>query len=464
MTGAGSSLEIVSLRNAFLGGAISATELAEQVLARIAQSDDPAVWISRSSENAVKARARELDAQAAADPSTIARLPLFGIPFAVKDNIDVEGMPTTAACPAFAYTPLETAPVVARLLAAGAVLLGKTNLDQFATGLVGTRSPYGVPRNPFDARLIPGGSSSGSAVAVAAGLVSFSLGTDTAGSGRIPAAFNNLVGFKPTRGLLSTRGIVPACRSLDCVSVFALTARDASTVFDIAVFFDADDPLARVPDAAVAPSFGSNFHIGVPGSSDLEFFGDSEAAALFDAAIETLEKTGGTRVEVNFVSFRDAGRLLYEGPWVAERLHVTQTLLSQNPDAVLPIIREIIEDGLRYTALDAYRAQYELAALRRAADTEFHAADVLLLPTAGTIYETAAVTAEPKRLNSNLGLYTNFVNLLDLSAIAVPAGFGKSGLPFGISLVAPAYYDAALLDLGIRFQQAAKSGLDTGAI
>jgi allophanate hydrolase len=464
MIGIHSSLELVSLRNAFLGGAISATELAEQVLVRIAQSDDPAIWISRSSEDTVKARASELDAQAAADPNTIVRLPLFGIPFAVKDNIDVAGMPTTAACPAFAYTPLETAPVVARLLAAGAVLVGKTNLDQFATGLVGTRSPYGTPRNPFDARFIPGGSSSGSAVAVAAGLVSFSLGTDTAGSGRIPAAFNNLVGLKPTRGLLSTRGIVPACRSLDCVSVFALTARDASMVSDIAIFFDADDPLARVPDAAVAPSFGSNFRFGVPRSSDLEFFGDGEAAALFDAAIETLEKTGGTRVEVNFAPFHDAGRLLYEGPWVAERLNVTQTLLNQNPDAVLPIIREIIQDGCRYTALDAYRAQYELAALRRAADTEFRAIDVLLLPTAGTIYKTAAITAAPKRLNSNLGLYTNFVNLLDLSAIALPAGFGKSGLPFGISLVAPAYCDAALLDLGIRYQQAVKSDLDTGAL
>jgi allophanate hydrolase len=464
MMATGSPLEIASLRRAFLSGAISATELAEQVLARIAQSDDPAIWISRSSEDAVKARARELDAHAAADPSTIARLPLFGIPFAVKDNIDVAGMPTTAACPAFAYTPLETAPVVARLLAAGAVLLGKTNLDQFATGLVGTRSPYGAPRNPFDARFIPGGSSSGSAVAVAAGLVSFSLGTDTAGSGRIPAAFNNLVGLKPTRGLLSTRGIVPACRSLDCVSVFALTARDASTVFDIAVFFDTDDPLARVPDAAVAPRFGSNFRFGVPRSSDIEFFGDSEAAALFDAAIETFEKTGGTRVEVNFAPFRDAGRLLYEGPWVAERLHVTQTLLNQNPDAILPIIREIIEDGCRYTALDAYRAQYELAALHRAADTEFRAVDVLLLPTAGTIYKTADVAAAPKRLNSNLGLYTNFVNLLDLSAIALPADFRKSGLPFGISLVAPAHCDAALLDLGMRYQQAVKSGLDTGAL
>jgi allophanate hydrolase len=453
MTAVASSLEIAALRGAFLGGEISATQLADRVLARIAQSDDPAIWISLSSESAVRDRARELDADAVADANTVARLPLFGIPFAVKDNIDVAGMPTTAGCPAFAYTPAETAPIVARLLAAGAVLLGKTNLDQFATGLVGTRSPYGAPRNPFNARFIPGGSSSGSAVAVAAGLVSFALGTDTAGSGRIPAAFNNLVGLKPTRGLLTTRGIVPACRSLDCVSIFALTAQDASAVFDVAAFYDADDPLARAPDAAVAPRFGSRFRFGVPRWSDLEFFGDGAAAALFGAAIGILEKAGGTRVEVSFASFRDAGRLLYEGPWVAERLHATQTLLSENADAVLPVTRSILEDARRYSALDAFRAQYELAGLRRAADAEFRAVDVLLLPTAGTIYETAAVAAEPKRLNANLGLYTNFVNLLDLAAIALPAGFGESGLPFGISLIAPAFRDSALLDLGTRFQQ-----------
>ena len=461
MTATPCSLEIAALRRTFLGGTISAAELAEEVLARIARSDDPAIWISRSSESAVRARARELDAEAAADPSTLARLPLFGIPFAVKDNIDVAGVPTTAGCPAFAYTPAETAPVVAHLLAAGAVLLGKTNLDQFATGLVGTRSPYGVPRNPFDARFIPGGSSSGSAVAVATGLVSFALGTDTAGSGRIPAAFNNLVGLKPTRGLLSTRGIVPACRSLDCVSVLALTAQDASAVFELAAIYDADDALARAPDAAVAPRFGSRFRFGVPACSDLEFFGDKAAAALFGAAIGILEMAGGTRIEVSFAPFRDAGRLLYEGPWVAERLHATQALLIENPGAVLPVTREIIERARAYRALDAYRAQYELAALRRVADAEFRAVDVLLLPTAGTIYETAAVAAEPKRLNANLGLYTSFVNLLDLAAIALPAGFGESGLPFGISLIAQAYRDSALLDLGTRFQEIV--GLPPGA-
>ena len=329
------SLEIASLRNAFLRGEISVATLVDQVLARMAQWDDSAIWIARSTEDDLRARARELDTEAAADPGTIARLPLFGIPFAVKDNIDVACLSTTAGCPAFAYVPAETAPVVRRLLAAGAVLLGKTNLDQFATGLVGTRSPYGVPRNPFDARFIPGGSSSGSAVAVAVGLVSFALGTDTAGSGRIPAAFNNIVGLKPSRGVLSMRGIVPACRSLDCASIFALTAHDAATVFEIAAEFDADDPMARPRQPPVPASFGPRFRFGVPPSSDLEFFGDKGANALFNAAIGMLEAAGGAKVEAPFAPFRDAGCLLYDGPWVAERLYATQALLNESPDALL---------------------------------------------------------------------------------------------------------------------------------
>jgi allophanate hydrolase len=448
-------LQIRRLRNAYRSGAISVAELLGRVLAGIAEWNDPALWISRTSETAVMRCGRELDARAAGDPAAIERLPLFGIPFAVKDNIDVAGAPTTAACPAFGYTPLETAPVVARLLEAGAVLLGKTNLDQFATGLVGTRSPYGAPRNPFDSRYIPGGSSSGSAVAVAAGLVSFALGTDTAGSGRVPAAFNNIVGLKPTRGLLSTRGVVPACRSLDCVSVFALTAEDAATVFEVAARFDAEDPLARSPSAPVQPSFGPYFRFGVPPDSDLEFFGDQEAASLFAAAVGLLEQAGGIQVETSFAPFRDAGRLLYDGPWLAERLYATEALLRDHPEAVLPVTRSIIEDGRRYSALDVYRAQYELAALRRAADQSLAAVDLLLLPTAGTIYEIAEIAAEPLRLNANLGLYTNFVNLLDLAAVALPGGFGKCGLPFGLSLIAPAFSDRALLDLAMRCQQLA---------
>ena len=447
------ALEIASLRTRFLARKISAAALVDQVLTRVGEWGDPALWISPVSESVVRDRARELDTLALADPSAVERMALFGIPFAVKDNIDVAGMPTTVACPDFAYTPGETAPVVARLLAAGAILLGKTNLDQFATGLVGTRSPYGVPRNPFDARFIPGGSSSGSAVAVAAGLVSFALGTDTAGSGRVPAAFNNIVGLKPTRGRLSARGIVPACRSLDCVSIFALTANDTSAVFDVAAGFDAEDPLSRTPNAASTPSFGRPFRFGVPPESDLEFFDDDDAARLFAAAIGILEKAGGTRAETSFAPFREAGRLLYEGPWVAERLQATEALLRDNPAAMLPVTRSIIESGKPYTALDVYHAQYELAGLSRATDQVFKAVDLLLLPTAGTIYEVAAIAAEPLRLNANLGRYTNFVNLLDLAAIALPAGFTKAGLPFGISLIAPAFSDRALIELGSRWQK-----------
>jgi len=288
-------------------------------------------------------------------------------------------------------------------------------------------------------------------VAVAAGLVSFALGTDTAGSGRVPAAFNNIVGLKPTRGLLSTRGVVPACRSLDCVSVFALSGQDASAVLDVAACFDLQDPLAREAAHAELPSFGPRPRFGVPLEDDLEFFGDREAGSLFAAAIAKLEQIGGIRANVAFAPFRDAGRLLYSGPWLAERLHATQTLLDNDPDAVLPVTRSIIERGRQYSALDAYRAQYELAQLRREIDVAFGSIDVLLLPTTGTIYENAAVAADPIRLNVNLGLYTNFANLLDLTAIAVPAGFRKNGLPFGISLIAPAFADRALLDLTTRF-------------
>lgn len=463
MDAAGYSLEIGPLRKAFAAGAITVSRLVDQLLDRVAEANDPAIWISRASKGEVRARARELDAQAVADPGVFERLPLFGIPFAVKDNIDVAGMPTTAGCPAFAYTPSQTAPVVARLIAAGAVLVGKTNLDQFAMGLVGTRSPYGVPRNPFNARFIPGGSSSGSAVAVARGLVSFALGTDTAGSGRIPAAFNNIVGLKPTRGLLSTRGTVPACRSIDCVSILALTARDASAVFELALWFDPDDPLARLaePDVMVAPGLQSNFRFAVPPEHELDFFGDRATGALFRMAIGLLQKAGGLRVETSLAPFGEAGRLLYEGPWVAERRHATETLLSENPAAFLPVTRGIIEGARRYSALDAFRAQYKLAALRRVVDRAFTSFDVMLLPTASTIYEITEVAAEPLRLNANLGLYTNFVNLLDLAAIALPAGFDERGLPFGISLIAPAFHDRMLLALGARFQKL--TGLPHGA-
>jgi len=444
---AATGLEIAALRRAFLDGSLSATALIDRVLERAAGWEDPALWITRTDETVLGTRAQALDAAANRDPGLVARLPLYGIPFAVKDNIDVEGMPTTAACPAFAYTAAHSATVVERLVAAGAVLIGKTNLDQFATGLVGTRSPYGVPRNPFDGRYIPGGSSSGSAVAVAAGVVSFALGTDTAGSGRVPAAFNNLVGLKPTRGVISTRGVVPACRSLDCVSIFALTAADAAAVLEVAAGVDPADPLSRPPPMKARRTFAPHFSFGIPGAGDLEFFGDHEAEALFAAAIRRLEGAGGAAVEIRFAPFRKAGKLLYEGPWVAERLHATEQLLNDDPTALLPVTRAIIERGRSYSALDTFRAHYELAALRAEADRELAQIDCLLLPTAGTIYEIAEVAADPVRLNGNLGLYTSFANLLDLAAVAIPAGFRRNGLPFGISLVARAFSEQPLLDL-----------------
>ncbi|HUC09684.1 MAG TPA: allophanate hydrolase [Stellaceae bacterium] len=452
---AAAGLEIATLRRAFLDGSLSATALLDRVLEQAGRWDDPALWITRCDENGLRARAQALDAAATRDRGLIERLPLFGIPFAVKDNIDIAGMPTTAACPAFAYTPAHSAVVVERLVAAGAVLIGKTNLDQFATGLVGTRSPYGAPRNPYDARYIPGGSSSGSAVAVAAGVVSFALGTDTAGSGRVPAAFNNLVGLKPSRGLISTRGIVPACRSLDCASIFALTAADAAAVLGVAAGADPADPLSRAPPIGMGPigmgkRSATGFSFGIPGSGDLEFFGDNEAEALFAAAIERLERAGGEAVEIRFAPFREAGKLLYDGPWVAERLHATEQLLDKDPEALLSVTRAIIERGRSYSALDAFRAHYELAALRAAADRELARVECLALPTTGTIYEIAAVVAEPVRLNSNLGLYTNFANLLDLAVVAIPAGFRSNGLPFGISLVASAFSEHALLGLAAR--------------
>jgi allophanate hydrolase len=454
------SLDLSSLRRRFRSRELDATTLVEQILRRIAGSGDDRVWIERVPESTLRSRAAALDERAKHAADVAERLPLFGIPFAVKDNIDVIGMATTAGCPAFAYRAETTAPIVARLEKAGAILIGKTNLDQFATGLVGCRSPYGVPRNPFDPRFIPGGSSSGSAVAVASGLVSFALGTDTAGSGRVPAAFNNIIGLKPTRGRISTRGVVPACRSLDCVSIFALTCEDTAHVFAVCDAYDAADPFARHASPS-ARSFGSEFRFAVPRAADFEFFGDAEAPTLFAEAAAVLEGLGGRRVEIDFAPFHAAADMLYRGPWVAERLAAIENFFRRQPEALLPVTRKIIASGADYSAVDAFKAAYRLAALRRDAEAVWRDADVLLLPTAGTIYTVDAVEAEPINLNTSLGYYTNFVNLLDLAAIAVPGGFRSDGLPFGIMLVAPAFSDAALLALGATFQH--RRGLPLGA-
>ena len=442
------SLDIATLGARLRAGELRPAQIVEAVLERIrARGEDP-VWIHLLAQTELEARATALERKGPQG------LPLYGIPFSIKDNIDVAGLPTTAACPDFAYVPERTAPAVQALLDAGALLVGKNNLDQFATGLVGTRSPYGTCRNTFDPRYVSGGSSSGSAVAVAVGLVSFSLGTDTAGSGRVPAAFNNLIGLKPTRGLLSTRGVVPACRSLDCVSVFALTGGDAGAVLDAAARFDPGDPYARHERACFAPASLAGCRIAVPRASQLEFFGNRDAEDLFAAALKKLEQLGTERVEVDLAPFLAAARLLYEGPWVAERYVAIREFIEEHPQSLHPVTRQIIAGGAKPSAADYFSARYRLQALIRDTEPVWNAADLMVTPTAGTIYTIDEVNADPVRLNSNLGIYTNFVNLMDLCAIAVPAGFMRNGLPFGVTLLAPAFRDRALCSLGEELQRA----------
>jgi allophanate hydrolase len=437
------SLDAATLAREYRNGEREPADVVDEVFARIEQRGADGVWIALARREHVLDEARALARRRAAGEA----LPLYGLPFAVKDNIDVAGLTTTAACPAFAYRPTADAAVVARLIAAGALVIGKTNLDQFATGLVGVRSPYGIPRNPFDDRFIVGGSSSGSAVSVAAGLVSFALGTDTAGSGRVPAAFNNIVGLKPSRGLISTTGVVPACRSLDCVSVFGLTVPDAAAVADVARGHDAGDPSSR-PEANTF-RFGAGprpprFRFGVPAGAALDFLGDTRAAAVFQRALADLETLGGERVDLDFATFRDAAGLLYDGPFVAERLEAAGETLAADPAALVAPVRTILEGAARFDARAAFAAQHRLALLRRQAGALLGQVDFLFVPTTPTIYPISEVEASPLRLNALLGMYTNFVNLLDLAAVAVPIGFRADGLPAGATLIAPWGRDALL--------------------
>ncbi len=430
------SLDFATLTTAYATGTLTPEEVLSCIYNRIAVEGARPVWIT------VVPRAT-----AFAKLKVAPKGPLWGIPYAVKDNIDVAGLPTTCACPDFAYTPNRSATVVERLEAAGAILIGKTNLDQFATGLVGTRSPYGIPSSVFDPDYISGGSSSGSAVAVASGHVSFSLGTDTAGSGRVPAAFNNIIGLKPTKGLISTRGVVPACRSQDTVSIFALTSADAARVLDVAAAYDAGDIYARrSPTYACEPLTGG-LRVGVP-LGRLEFCGDSETDRLYDLAVERLRALGCQIVPFDFEPFREAASLLYSGPWVAERLAATRDLATTKPDAIHDVVRGIIIGAETLTAIAAFEGFYRLAELARRAEAEWAKMDTLILPTTPTTYKISEVLADPLQLNSNLGLYTNFVNLMDLSALAVPAGFRQNGLPVGVTVIGRAFDDKRLAVLG----------------
>jgi allophanate hydrolase len=434
--------EIVAAHRA---GQLTPAQTVARSYARIREHNDPAIFISLRDERAAVAEAEALGVGDAA------KLPLFGVPVAVKDNIDVAGMPTTAACPAFAYTPSRDSTAVARLRAAGAIVVGKTNLDQFATGLVGVRSPYGVPVNPLRADLIPGGSSSGSAVAVSTGLVPLALGTDTAGSGRVPAMLNNIVGLKPSLGLISTAGVVPACRTLDCVSVFSLTVDDAVTALAAMAGPDSADPYSRDRPLAPLAPFPANLRLGVPRAGQLIFFGDKASEAAYGEALKRWTALGATLVEFDLEPFYETARLLYEGPWVAERYLVIRDLLASSPDAIHPVTREITIAGARLSAADTFAALYRLQGLRMVAGRAFAGIDALVLPTAPTAYSTAQVLANPIELNSRLGTYTNFVNLLDLCGLALPAAMRSDDIPFGITLLAPAGKDGQLASIGRVF-------------
>lgn len=382
--------------------------------------------------------------------------PLWGVPFVIKDNIDLAGIPTTAACEAFAYTPSTSATVVQRLLDQGALPLGKANLDQFATGLNGTRSPWGPCGNSFDKSLISGGSSAGSAVAVALGLASFSLGTDTAGSGRVPACFNNLVGVKPSRGLLSARGVVPACKSLDCVSIFALHCDDANAVLAAAEAYDKGDGFSRENtlenQAHAYGCFTDPLTLGVIPAQQLKFFGDADYEAAYTRTLESLRAHGIKLTEIDYTPFDEVARLLYEGPWVAERYVATQPLIDEQPDAFFPVVRDIIAPGGQPTAADLFRAQYKLKELAQRCTSQLSGVDALMTPTAGTLFSIEQMQAEPIKRNSELGYYMNFVNLLDFAALAVPTAMTGAGLPFGVTLSAPAFTDRRLLSIANRIE------------
>ncbi|KAB1074397.1 allophanate hydrolase [Methylobacterium planeticum] len=451
-------LDLASLRDLYGRGRLTPLALAEALADRMAAHPDKAVYITPVGREALRGAAAALMA-AHPEPNS---LPLWGVPFAVKDNIDVAGLPTTAACPAFAYEAAADAHVVARLRDAGALVTGKANLDQFATGLNGTRSPYGAPRSVFSPDHVSGGSSSGSAVAVAAGLASFALGTDTAGSGRVPAAFNNVVGIKPTPGRLGTTGLVPACRSLDCITVFSATVADGLAVRRIAEGPDPEDPYSR-PIRPV--SLPASPRVGILAEADRAFFGDTETARLYDAAVARLRALGAAPVPFDYAPFREIAALLYDGPWVAERLAAIEGFFGEHEAEVEASVRAIIGSARRYSAADAFRGAYALEALRRRTRATWEAVDLLLLPTAPTTYTVAEMRADPIRLNAHLGHYTNFTNLLGLAAIAVPAGLRADGLPAGVTLIGPGFSDDALAPLADALHRGAGTGMgvDTAA-
>jgi allophanate hydrolase len=452
-------LRLTTLRAAYLAKETTPRKLIGELLAKAAAlNPEFHLFIHLLSEAEVAPYLDALDTQ------DIETLPLYGIPFAIKDNIDLAGIPTTAACPAFAYTPAVSATLVAQLIALGAVPIGKTNLDQFATGLNGTRSPYGKCRNSVHPDYPSGGSSAGSSLAVALGVASFALGTDTAGSGRVPAGLNNLVGLKASKGLLSTAGVVPACRTLDCVTYFTATAQEASALLALTAQEDPRDAYSRRnPQWNDARAFGrlAAFRFGVP--SQLEFAGCTESPALFAQARAALEAAGGEALEIDFGPFLEAARLLYEGPWVAERYSVVGELAEKNPQALLQVIRDVLAKAPGTTAVDLFRAQYRLQALKKICDAALDQVDFVLTPTYPRPVTLAELEHDPIGPNSLLGYYTNFVNLLDYAAVATPTAFMANGLPWGVTVMGRAFTDQYLLSAADTLQRASAIDLVGGS-
>ncbi|MDM5271951.1 allophanate hydrolase [Sulfurovum sp. zt1-1] len=437
-------MTISQLLNDYKNKVITPRDVIAQIKVRITEHADNPIYLYVLSDEELEPYFVRLEGV------DIDSLPLYGIPFSIKDNIDLAGIPTTAACPEFAYTPECSAFVVEQLIEAGAIPVGKTNLDQFATGLVGTRSPYGACKNSINPEYISGGSSSGSAISIALDMAVFSLGTDTAGSGRVPAAFNNLIGLKASKGVVSTSGVVPACRSLDCVTVFTKELSDIKTVFEIMNEYDQKDIYSRVYTPTEEKSKES-FTFAIPKKEHLKFFGDDQAQKLFEEAVKKFESLGGKAVEIDYTPFDESANLLYSGPWVAERYIAIKDTITKTPEVVNETVRTIISGGDKIDAINYFESEYTLKKNRKIMDTIFNEYDFVLTPTTGTIYKIEEVNADPIQLNTNLGYYTNFMNLLDLCAIAVPAGFRENGLPFGVTIVADKFEEGKILDYSSKY-------------
>lgn len=441
---------LTALREAYAAGA-APSDVVREVFRRIEVVNDPGIFIDLFDEAEVQTVARALG-------SFDAEKPLWGVPFAIKDNIDAAGRPTTAGCPDYAYEASQDAFVVAQLKAAGAILIGKTNLDQFATGLVGIRSPWPAPKNAVDPAIVPGGSSGGSAVAVGHGIVSFALGTDTAGSGRVPAALNNIVGLKPTLGALSATGVVPACRTLDTISIFALTVGDAHTVLSTAAIHDRNDAYARAIRVTPISGLPPAFRVAIPDAATAEFFGDKEQMLAFERDVETLHTVGAEIVPIDFTPFHDIAAMLYQGAWVAERYTVIEELMARDPDAIHPVTRQIISTAEDLSAADAFRGFYRLRELVSLAEPELASVDLMAVPTIPTFYSVADLEADPIGPNSNLGTYTNFVNLMNLAGIAVPTPARGDGRPGSITLLAAAGRDSWLSSVSVAIEREGRMG------